>query len=730
MGTGFRAVAQRIDVEFANNIKSSLKKNIADTARINLLLMLGKYYADRYQVTLNKIEPDSSMMTLQKAIKFSIRISDDDRKIEGIRLMGETYLLLKDTTRASRCISATLGYLKMNRRFNQMISACISYGRAAYNAHYPAISEPYFERAMSIAVENHLKDRVLLIKSWILFGKGINGRNVLRDALRIVAEYKNNNENLDRIYYQLAQIYRYNGDIKTALKYALASVKDMDRFRDTAYVSYSYGELALTYDVLGEAEKSVYYYRKTLEARAKLAMGEEYKYRTLGFIVQNLFKLGRPKEALTEVINYEKAFPPQSDYGKAFCDQNKGFCYQALGDYEKAERFYLRLLKSPVMTLPNDISCLAYYDISRFYIKKKEYKAAKFYLKKSNCVTSAFDNLKNYEQLRYIIDSALNNYKSAMQHYANYQRAKDSLFNESTIKEISELQLKYETSKKEKDIALLKKDSQIQRNSLRQAAHVRNLTFGGIILLSLALLFLYSVLINNRKKSKVIDQKNLKLNHLLEEKDGLLDEKEWLIKEIHHRVKNNLQIVIGLLQRQSSYVDNDIALKAIQNSENRMHAIALIHQKLYQVDTLDQINTQEYINDLILHLQENADTDGNIVFVKNIEFILLDVAQAVPLGLILNEAITNAIKYAYPDGQNGKIYVEFKLLPEGFNLLTVRDEGVGFGRNFDMKTIKTMGINLMRGLSKQLGGAFNVNFDNGVVIEIKFKSEPVIAVQH
>ena len=145
----------------------------------------------------------------------------------------------------------------------------------------------------------------------------------------------------------------------------------------------------------------------------------------------------------------------------------------------------------------------------------------------------------------------------------------------------------------------------------------------------------------------------------------MLIEKEWLLKEIHHRVKNNLQIVISLLNTQSAYVDNEDALLAIQNSQHRMHAMSLIHQKLYQSDNLANIDMSWYIYELISYMRECFDTDNKINFVLDTEKVYLDVAQAVPLGLIINEAISNAIKYAFPADRKGAVKIVLKNI--GYN---------------------------------------------------------------
>jgi two-component sensor histidine kinase len=137
-------------------------------------------------------------------------------------------------------------------------------------------------------------------------------------------------------------------------------------------------------------------------------------------------------------------------------------------------------------------------------------------------------------------------------------------------------------------------------------------------------------------------------------------EKEWLMKEIHHRVKNNLQIVISLLSTQSNYIDNDIAYNAIRESQHRMQAISLIYQKLYQSENLARVDIRSYIAELVTYLRESFDTDPRIRFELDIVPLDLEVTRAVPLGLILNEAITNAIKYAFPDERTGKISICLK----------------------------------------------------------------------
>jgi two-component sensor histidine kinase len=150
-----------------------------------------------------------------------------------------------------------------------------------------------------------------------------------------------------------------------------------------------------------------------------------------------------------------------------------------------------------------------------------------------------------------------------------------------------------------------------------------------------------------------------------------------------------------------------------------MQSIALIHQKLYQSDSIMLVNMSEYINEMMGYLKDSFDLGEAIRFEKQIADIDLEINIAVPLGLILNEAITNSIKYAFPHG-GGCIGINFDQTGENNYLLMITDNGRGLAADFDFKKINSMGFNLMRGLSKQLGGEFTVTGDGGVVIKVAF----------
>ena len=200
----------------------------------------------------------------------------------------------------------------------------------------------------------------------------------------------------------------------------------------------------------------------------------------------------------------------------------------------------------------------------------------------------------------------------------------------------------------------------------------------------------------------------------------LMSEKEWLLREIHHRVRNNLQIVMSLLNSQSAFIDNETALTAIQDSQYRVHAMSLIHQKLYNSENVASIEMSFYIRELTSYLRDGYNTGQRIRFEYDIDPLELDVSQAVPIGLILNEAITNSIKYAFPDGRTGTITIALKKSDALHYQLIIADDGVGMPYEFSTQKTSSLGLKLIAGLSADLDGKFLIENNSGTTIKISF----------
>ena len=176
---------------------------------------------------------------------------------------------------------------------------------------------------------------------------------------------------------------------------------------------------------------------------------------------------------------------------------------------------------------------------------------------------------------------------------------------------------------------------------------------------------------------------------------------------------------MSLLNSQSAYLKDQSAITAIRDSQHRVQSMSLIHQKLYKSNDLTAINMPEYISELVEYLQDSFDLGLSVHFEQHIENIDMDVSQAVPLGLILNEAITNAIKYAFPTRQ-GKITISLQHTHDDYFMLRIADNGIGLPANFEVKKTASLGMRLMHGLSDDIEGKFAASVDNGTVITVEF----------
>ncbi|MGZ4055496.1 MAG: sensor histidine kinase [Bacteroidia bacterium] len=200
-----------------------------------------------------------------------------------------------------------------------------------------------------------------------------------------------------------------------------------------------------------------------------------------------------------------------------------------------------------------------------------------------------------------------------------------------------------------------------------------------------------------------------------------LNEKETLLSEIHHRVKNNLAVISGLLGLQSSYVEDERAKELFEESRSRIHSMALIHDKLYQHETFAKINFSEYIKDLVHHIKSSYNsTNTNIQFAVTCNDIFLDIKSAVPVGLILNELISNSFKHAFKGRATGEIKIVCTKMGDKFTMM-VSDDGLGFDIEDGLRNPKSLGLTLIKALSDQIGASIKTNSDKGVTYYISFE---------
>ena len=209
-----------------------------------------------------------------------------------------------------------------------------------------------------------------------------------------------------------------------------------------------------------------------------------------------------------------------------------------------------------------------------------------------------------------------------------------------------------------------------------------------------------------------------------------LQEKEVLLREIHHRVKNNMQVITSLLHLQSEFISNEKDRELFIESENRVRSMALVHQKIYQSGDLAMIDFNEYLVDVIDELYQVYSVDRGLIQASiTAHDIFLSVELAIPCALIINEAVTNSIKHAFPGGRKGNIIVEFIKHDDGNYLLAVRDNGIGIPDDYSRDKKETLGMELIHALSGQLKGSLVIDTEMGTGIIITFPIKTVSRIR-
>jgi two-component sensor histidine kinase len=202
-----------------------------------------------------------------------------------------------------------------------------------------------------------------------------------------------------------------------------------------------------------------------------------------------------------------------------------------------------------------------------------------------------------------------------------------------------------------------------------------------------------------------------------------LKERETLLKEIHHRVKNNMQVVSSLLSLQAAQATEPETIEILDESQRQIRSMALIHEKLYRSDSLAEIDFGDYVKSLVDDLLRMYNVPrGAITIAVDIENVQLGVDTAIPSGLIINELVSNSLKYAFPDGRTGDVTVALQRA-NGVHTLTVADDGVGFPADLDFRATDSLGMQLVTALVNQLEGTITLDRTKGTTFIITFKSE-------
>lgn len=710
----------------SDELRRMIRDSKPDSNRILFLLRLGRNYlkqihSDRKQETM-----DTALGIFHHAMLLSDTLHRKDLRLQSLLLQGEAWFL-KDNEREGKNIFFNVADIYRNEQDLQEEAA--TYLRLARNINWFKGSEceipDYFQRSIYLY---HLTGKPELEKKATQF----YGEFLLKQTLFASAEEQllkaidlSRQAGIKKVadtYFLLSVMNRYQAAFDKSLFYATKCIETMNAENDTTYIDLYYGELGLVYDELNRVDESAVWYLKALNKRVDRNGDPVDIFRTASFLIRQWKKTGKNKQSLELMNELVVKCPPRSLLAKATVAQNYALCLDGLQRYDEAEKYLLEMTQEyHASNVQDEFVNFGRMDIARFYLQRREFEKGRVYLDSAMGVLNVtpMSVRKDLHHLLFIADSALGNYKSAINDLRTYQTLSDSIFNERKSRQIEFLTMQFRTAEKEQSITLLEKEKKIQQNQLEKEQHTRSWILGAVALMLVIIGLLTNYLLLKQRTNKKLKAQQNEIEKKNETLQHLVEEKEWLVKEIHHRVKNNFHIVQGLLGTQSRYLKSEEAINALADSRHRIQAMSIMHQKLYQSEDMSSINISEYIHELISHLRSSFHTRQSIQFRMDIDPIQLNTSYCIPIGLILNEAVTNSIKYAFPDERTGQISISLKRDQSNITV-TIGDNGVGLPDDFNVNNPHTMGLRLMNGLSQDLEGELRIINDNGTTIIFEF----------
>ncbi|MEQ8715161.1 MAG: histidine kinase dimerization/phosphoacceptor domain -containing protein [Cyclobacteriaceae bacterium] len=552
-----------------------------------------------------------------------------------------------------------------------------------------------------------------------------------------------------------SHIYYHKGDYPPAIegyKILLAQAEEEGNLYDQVKWLNS---LSYAYRMLGIFEEAVNYANNCIKVSEKYGyeIGKADAYVRLS---QTFFDNKQHDKTLDAIDNAFNIYTALNDEnGVALCNNSYANAYEIKQEYQKALEYYEKSLAFR-RTQSSAYHVVPLYNIGNVLILQERPHEAKPYLEESLSICNAqgiigmkirnllglseaasllgdhkkaIDLVLEAEELvnktlykRMIRDTyqtkskvfaESGRYEEAYVAHQHFKTLEDSLFNESRNKQFANQAIKYETQKKDQENILLKKGLDLERSKTR--AQNQLVFFVGALLI-LALVFGLVQANNNRKLNK--------RSALIENQKKSIETRneriETLLKEVHHRVKNNLQLIISLLDTDRSWHKDADPSSLLADSRSRVATMSLLHQSLYKHDDLVTLNIKDYIEELVSQIIEINDTRLPDHMILDIPSVDLDIDTAIPLGLIVNELVTNVFKYGEKDGLLS-LAIKMTKSAEGNYRLTVQDKGQDLPMPLSEILKESYGLKLTSGLSRQLHGQLTHQYENGNIFMVTVK---------
>ncbi len=503
-------------------------------------------------------------------------------------------------------------------------------------------------------------------------------------------------------YRALSIDYMNTRQLDKAQDVLFKSIEIYEATQDDGGLGSAFRSLGVLYMVMEDYQKSVDYTNKAVPLLEK---AENYSAVAIAQfnLITGYGELGtfeKAYEAADYCLEVVRTKAPEEIFVPVRALSYRGEVYVKAKDYDNALKDYIAawdLCKSHV----GEERCATYRtEIGQVYLLQENYDQALEHLLVG---VKAYEDKGQGSIIQPYLDLAdtyvgLGDYEQAYV-YKDKANANSKKILEDKIANIeSEMAIKYETEKK--DEALVSQAALIQQKSKTQ--HLIIFIAALLLMFLLSLLYFFN---KNKKATKIIRAKNA--------------ENELLLKEIHHRVKNNLEMVKSLIALQSAQIEDGATKDAMIASQNRVQSMGIIHQKLYQGDNLGSIEMKDYFINLSEGILDTFNAEDQVKIECAMDNLDLDVDTAVPIGLIVNELLTNALKYAFPEKQGGTINISLEKTKDNYLKLKVRDNGVGKTEGLAPQGTG-FGSQLVKLLTQQLNGTMVERTDKGMSIEFDF----------
>lgn len=543
------------------------------------------------------------------------------------------------------------------------------------------------------------------------YEKSATLRLILNDSLG----YSNVLLNIGALYY-------YQGLYNKSLEYYIKSSKIKEKINDVKGLSQLLNNIGLVYRVSKDNVNALSYFEKSLQLKKQIndLKGQVNSLSNMGIIYLNE---GNCENAILYANKaYDLSLQIDSKYDIASSLANLGFAY--ICDSNLTQSLYYFKLAEKKLSFINDLNTQAFCfkGIGQVYNELKQFDKSILYLERAKETALLVGRKELLSEIFRLKSEVYNKIKNTDKSYESFKMHilyKDSVFSEENNRQLNEIEATYNADKKQKQIDILSKEAMIKDEQAKNNLLQRNLFVIASVFVFIVLVLVLLTLRQKQKNNKKLNEKNKLIAQSL-------NDKELLLKEIHHRVKNNLQIITGLLELQESLHQNKEIGNLVSEAQGRIKTMAIIHEMLYQTDDISKINLGDYIIKLINSI-ELGYSNHHAKVLKNIfiQQVYFNIDTIIPLGLILNELISNAFKYVYSVGKGNELSISIEQLSDIEWELIIKDDGPGIPNNGLGEREGSFGLKLVKMLSRQLKGKVDYNHNNGSVFSIIFKEQKI-----